>query len=411
MTMASALEGLRVIDLTVWFQGPVAAQHLADFGAEVIKVERPKGGDQGRGVRSIKALPVGDWNQYFLVINRNKKSMALDLKTEAGRRIMCRLVEQSDVFLSNLGAENLAEWGLTWEKLHAINPKLIYATTTGYGPFATTSKPSFDMTVQALTGIMSRLGEPGQPPIYLGMGSGDAYGGLMAALAILLALWRRNTTGVGQHIDASLYGAQLFLAAPTLQAWLATRDPRWSAQQSRTAARNPTWNTYRAKDQWLFLCVPNRDDAFAKLCATLVDGHVATSETLASDGRFATPAARREHARDLVATLEATIAGRTAAEWMARWRAADIAASPIATLADLAKDPQAWANDYLLETHCEEVQRTVTIRGLPVGLSKTPGTVRTLGPELGQDTEMILFETLGYDWDEIGELKAKGAIP
>ncbi|MEO6028298.1 MAG: CoA transferase, partial [Candidatus Binatia bacterium] len=112
--MASALEGLRVIDLTVWFQGPVAAQHLADFGAEVIKVERPKGGDQGRGVRSIKALPVGDWNQYFLVINRNKKSMALDLKTEAGREIMHRLVAQSDVFLSNLGADNLEAWGLTW---------------------------------------------------------------------------------------------------------------------------------------------------------------------------------------------------------------------------------------------------------------------------------------------------------
>src|SRR5262245_15003456 len=251
----SALEGIRVIDLTVWFQGPVAAQHLADFGAEVIKVERPKGGDQGRGVRSIQALPVGDWNQYFLVINRNKKSMAIDLKTEPGREILYKLAEQSDVFLSNLGADNLEAWGLTWEKLHAVNPKLVYATTTGYGPYATTSKPSFDMTVQALTGLMSRLGEPEQPPIYLGMGSGDAYGGLMAAFAILLALWRRNATGVGQRIDASLYGAQLFLAAPTLQAWLATRDARYSAQQSRTAARNPLWNTYQAKDQWMMLCV------------------------------------------------------------------------------------------------------------------------------------------------------------
>ena len=403
--MPSALEGLRVIDLTVWFQGPVAAQHLADFGAEVIKVERPKGGDQGRGVRSIKALPVGDWNQYFLVINRNKKSMALDLKTEAGRAIMYRLAEQSDVFLSNLGADNLAAWGLTWEKLHAINPKLIYATTTGYGPYATISKPAFDMTVQALTGLMSRLGEPGQPPIYLGMGSGDAYGGLMAALAILLALWRRHATGVGQRIDASLYGAQLFLAAPTLQAYLATHDPRYAAQQSRTAARNPLWNTYQAKDQWLFLCVPNRDDAFRTLCGTLDDARLAT------DARFASPALRREHGRELIALLDGVIAGRTASDWMARWTPLGIAASPVATLADLAADPQAWENAYLLETHCEEVNRTVTVRGLPVTLSKTPGTVRSLGPELGQDTEMILFEMLGYSWDEIGELKAKGAIP
>jgi len=406
--MASALEGIRVIDLTVWFQGPVAAQHLGDFGAEVIKVERPKGGDQGRGVRSIKALPVGDWNQYFLVINRNKKSMAIDLKTEPGREILYKLAEQSDVFLSNLGAENLEAWGLTWERLHAVNPKLIYATTTGYGPYATTSKPSFDMTVQALTGLMSRLGEPEQPPIYLGMGSGDAYGGLMAAFAILLALWRRNATGVGQRIDASLYGAQLFLAAPTLQAWLATRDPRYSAQQSRTAARNPLWNTYEAKDQWLVLCVPNRDDAFRALAGSL------DAPDVASDARFATSAGRREYARDLIALLDAAIAKRTASEWMARWTplaARGIAASPVATLADLAEDAGAWANEYFMETHCEEVNRRVTIRGMPVTLGKTPGTVRSLGPELGQDTEMILFEMLGYDWDQIGELKAKGAIP
>jgi crotonobetainyl-CoA:carnitine CoA-transferase CaiB-like acyl-CoA transferase len=412
--MASALEGLRVVDLTVWFQGPVAAQHLADFGAEVIKVERPKGGDQGRGVRSIKALPVGDWNQYFLVINRNKKSMALDLKTEAGREIMYRLVERSDVFLSNLGAENLDAWQLTWEKLAAINPKLIYATTTGYGPYATTVKPSFDMTVQALTGLMSRLGEPEQPPIYLGMGSGDAYGGLMAAFAILLALWHRNTTGVGQRIDASLYGAQLFLAAPTLQAWLATRDPRFSAQQSRRAARNPLWNTYRAKDQWLVLCVPNRDDAFAALARTLADAPAGTGARVATDARFTTAAGRREHARDLIALLDAALAMRTAGEWMERWAplaANGVAASPVATLADVAKDAGAWSNAYLADAHCEEVNRTVTVRGMPIGLRKTPGTIRSLGPELGQDTEMILFEMLGYDWDEIGALKAKGAIP
>ncbi len=419
--MASALEGLRVIDLTVWFQGPVAAQHLADFGAEVIKVERPKGGDQGRGVRSIKALPVGDWNQYFLVINRNKKSMALDLKTAAGREIMYRLVERSDVFLSNLGAENLEAWQLTWEKLSAINSKLIYATTTGYGPYATTVKPSFDMTVQALTGLMSRLGEPNEPPIYLGMGSGDAYGGLMAAFGILVALWNRNATGQGQRLDASLYGAQLFLAAPTLQAWLATRDPVHSAQQSRSAARNPLWNTYRAKDQWMMLCVPNRDDAFVALAATL-DTPQATGtrrdaggdRTIGGDPRFATPAGRREHARELVARLDAVIAEHSAEEWMARWAPlADrhVAASPVATLADLARDAGAWANDYLMETHCEEVHRTVTVRGMPVGLAKTPGTIRSLGPELGQDTEMILFEMLGYDWDEIGVLKEQGAIP
>lgn len=402
--MVAALEGIRVIDLTVWFQGPVAAQHLADFGAEVIKVERPQGGDQGRGVRSIKALPVGDWNQYFLVINRNKKSMALDLKKPASRDIMYRLVEKSDVFLSNMGVELLESWQLGYEQLRAINPRLVYATNTGYGRFGAVNKPSFDMTVQAITGIMARLGEPGQPPIYLGMGSGDAYGGLMSALGIMLALYHRNRTGKGQMIDASLYGAQLFLAAPTLQAYLATGGAAYSEQQPRTAAENPLWNRYRAKDKWIFLCVPNTDESWSRLCGSLED------PGLASESRFASVEKRRRHAKALVARLDRAIKRRTAAQWMESWRPLDIVASPINNLADLAEDPQAWANEYFVETYCEEVQRQVKVRGLPIGLSKTPGSVRTLGPELGQHTEFILTEMLGYSWEQVEELKAQGAI-
>ncbi|MBM4334847.1 MAG: CoA transferase [Deltaproteobacteria bacterium] len=403
--MAGALDGIRVVDLTVWFQGPVAAQHLADFGAEVIKVERPQGGDQGRGVRSIKALPVGDWNQYFLVINRNKKGLALDLKKPEAREILYRLVEKSDVFLTNLGAENLERWELSYEKLRSINPRLIYATNSGYGPFGGIDKPSFDMTVQALTGLMARLGEPGAPPIYLGMGSGDSIGGLLAALGILLALRHRRRTGRGQRIDASLYGAQLFLAAPSLAAFLATRSPRHSRQVSRKDVRNPLWNRYPTRDGWIFLCMPEGDTSWRRVREALDDPQ------LASDPRFESPALRREHAIALVESLDASLSRRTSAEWMERFRPLGIVASPIGNLRDAATDPQAWANDYFVETFCEEVQRKVQVRGLPVGLSKSPGSVRTLGPELGQDTELILTETLGYDWDEVEAFKAKGAIP
>jgi crotonobetainyl-CoA:carnitine CoA-transferase CaiB-like acyl-CoA transferase len=398
--MRAALEGIRVIDLTVWFQGPVAAQHLADFGAEVIHVERPKGGDQGRGVRSIKALPVGDWNQYFLVINRNKKSLAVDLKQSKGREILYRLAAQSDVFL-----ENLAAWGLTYDELRAVNPRLIYAITSGYGRWATTSKPAFDMTVQALTGLMSRLGEPGEPPIYLGMGSGDAYGGLLGALGILVALQQRRRTGKGQIVDASLYGAQLLLAAPTLQAYLATGDARYSRQRSRRAPDNPLWNTYPAEDRWLFLCVPNEDASFARLRRALGD------PPLARDARFESVQKRREHGSALVDALDAVFRARKADDWTARLRAEGLASSPIGTLRDLAEDPQAWANDYLCETFCEEVKRQVNVRGLPIGLSKTPGRIESLGPELGQDTELLLADLLGYSWDEIGELKTGKVIP
>jgi crotonobetainyl-CoA:carnitine CoA-transferase CaiB-like acyl-CoA transferase len=399
-----ALEGVRVIDLTVWFQGPVAAQHLADFGAEVIHVERPQGGDMGRGVRTIKALPIGDWNQYFLVINRNKKSMALNLGLPSGREVMLRLVAESDVFLSNLSDDNLAKWGLTYEELREINPRLVYAMASGYGPFGTITKPSFDMTVQALTGLMTRLGEPGQPPIYLGMGSGDAMGGLMAALGVLMALHQRDRSGRGQKIDASLYGAQLFMAAPTLQGYLATGSERFSRQQSRKAPANPLRNTYPASDRWLILAMPNDDESWSRLRDSLDD------ESIASDQRFATAEGRRENATALVEALDIALAGRTASEWMERWRGAGVAASIVHNLAELADDPQAWENGYLAETYCEEVRRDVVVRGLPVGLSRTPGSVRGLGPELGQHTEEILVETLGYTWKQVGELKEQGAI-
>ena len=438
----NALSGIRVIDLTMWFQGPVAGQHLADFGAEVIHVERPQGGDLGRGVRSIKAVPVGDWNQYFLIINRNKKSLALDLNTDQGREVMYKLVAEADVFLTNLTSENLEKWQVTYDHLREINPRLVYAMCSGFGPFTKSTRPSFDLTVQALTGIMTRLGEPSQPPIYLGMGSGDAMGGLMAAYGIMVALHARRKTGRGQFLDASLYGAQLFLAAPTLQPYLATRDETYSKQQSRRNAPNPLSNTYPTRrdapqerlevgegddagseddasrrnapagrlyddgggDKWLFVCMPNNQDAWAKLTTALY------TPELAADPRFATPEGRAEHNAALIAALDTVFAKQTAAEWIYRFTAAGVVAAPINNLAEVAEDPQAWANNYFTKTHCDEVNRQVTVRGLPISLSKTPGSVRTLGPELGQHTEEILTETLGYTWDQVGELKEAGAI-
>lgn len=401
--MAKALAGLRVLDFTVWFQGPVAAQYLADFGAEVIKVENPKGGDQARGVRSIKALEIADWNQYFLVINRNKKSIAIDAKKPEGLEIFYRLVEKSDVFLSNMMPGFLDKVGLSYDKLKAINPKLIYATNTGYGRFGGTVKPSFDMTVQALTGVMARLGEPGQPPIYLGMGSGDAYGGIMSAFAILMAVYHRNRTGEGQAIDASLYGAQLYLAAPQLQAFLAG-DKEQALQQSRKQVENPLWNIYPSNDKWLYLCEPNNDERFALLCGAL-------GQNLGADERFATLEQRSSNNEALIGVLDELFAERSHGDWMTAFEKAGLVASPINNLADVIKDEQAWQNNYFQKSYCEEVKRDVEVRGLPVTLSKTPGEIETLGPQLGQDTEILMMDLLQYEWDEIEAKKAAGAIP
>ncbi|MCP5056414.1 MAG: CoA transferase [bacterium] len=403
--MKQALEGIRVLDLSQWLQGPVCAQYLADFGAEVIHVERPKGGDGARGVRSIKALAIGDWNQYFLVINRNKKSLAVDLKKPEGQELFYELVRKSDVFLSNFQRQNLDAWGLTWEKLRDINPRLIFATNSGYGHAREINRPSYDINVQALTGLMTRQGEPGEPPIYLGMGSGDTYGGLMSALGIMLALHERRRTGRGQFLDASLYGAQLFMAAPTLQPFLASANSLYSEQQARSQAGNPLWNRYQVKDKWVFLCLEDTDENWAALCESF------ERPELASDVRFDSAAKRTEHNAELVAVLDSILQEQDSEEWIGRCRSSGIPAAPIQNLKDVSGDAQAWENDYLLKVHCGEVNREVDVRGLPITLSKTPGRVESLGPELGQDTELILMDLLEMEWDRISELKEQGVIP
>jgi crotonobetainyl-CoA:carnitine CoA-transferase CaiB-like acyl-CoA transferase len=226
----------------------------------------------------------------------------------------------------------------------------------------------------------------------------------MCALGVMLALHHRRLTGRGQLINASLYGAQLFLAAPTLQAYLATGDDSYAKQQSRHDARNPFWNTYAASDGWLFVCLTNTDENWSKLCRSLDD------DALARDARFGGAEKRAQNNRTLVAELDERIGKRGSSEWVERWRTADILCASIDNLADLAQDKQAWENDYFVKTYCDEVQREVSVRGLPIGLSKTPGTVRTLGPELGQHTEELLVDTLGYSWEDIGALKEQGAI-
>jgi crotonobetainyl-CoA:carnitine CoA-transferase CaiB-like acyl-CoA transferase len=314
-------------------------------------------------------------------------------------------VEKSDVMLSNLTPAQADAMGLSYEKISSLNPKLIYATNTGYGRFGERNKPSFDMTVQALTGIMARLGEPGEPPIYLGMGSGDAYGGMMSALGITLALYQRKRTGRGQYLDASLYGAQLYLAAPYLQGYLATGSDRFSKQHSRRQVENPLWNLYPSADKWIYLCEENLDERFALVCDAL------GASALAGDERFATSGSRRSNSEALVAAIEECTRGRGSAAWAEIFADKGITASPINTLADVVKDEQAWANDYFMKAYCEEVKRDVEVRGMPVRLSKTPGQVDCLGPELGQNTELLMMDLLEYSWDEIEAFKAKGAIP
>jgi len=195
------------------------------------------------------------------------------------------------------------------------------------------------------------------------------------------------------------------MGAPTLQPFLASHNPFYAKQQSRRNARNPLWNRYHAQDKWLFLCAENTDASWSKLGETL------DAPDVAGDERFASAESRAENHVALVEALGSAIAKQPAQEWLDRWQRAGLVASPIQNLKELSRDPQAWENDYLMKTHCAEVDREVEIRGLPITLSKTPGRVESLGPELGQDTEILLMEVLEMEWDRIEELKAAGVIP
>jgi crotonobetainyl-CoA:carnitine CoA-transferase CaiB-like acyl-CoA transferase len=194
------------------------------------------------------------------------------------------------------------------------------------------------------------------------------------------------------------------MAAPTLQPYLATVSEAYSRQQSRTAVRNAMWNTYRTKDGWVIVCARDEGDAWERFTAALGDS------ALAADKRFATAEKRCANSAALVAALDGAISSHAAGDLVERWHDRGIACGRIGNLADLGDDPQAWENDYLMTAHCDEVDREVIIRGMPVTMSKTPGAVQSLGPQLGQDTEIVLTETLGYSWDEVGDLKTAGAI-
>ncbi|HMV70860.1 MAG TPA: CoA transferase, partial [Pseudomonadales bacterium] len=225
------------------------------------------------------------------------------------------------------------------------------------------------------------------PPIYLGMGSGDAYGGIMSAFAIATALYQRNRSGHGQCIDASLYGAQLYLAAPQLQSYLAGNEDR-ALQHSRREAPNPLWNLYPARGKWVYVCERNEDARFALLAEARAQNNSALVDALDA------LAATLDHEALLAAFAERGLIG-----------------AQVNTLADVIRDEQAWDNDYLMKAWCEEVRREVDVRGLPVALSKTPGQIDSLGPQLGQDTELLMMDLLEYSWDEIEAFKAAGAIP
>jgi crotonobetainyl-CoA:carnitine CoA-transferase CaiB-like acyl-CoA transferase len=403
--MTMPLDGIRVIDWTIWQQGPVSAVMLGDLGADVIKVEERVGGDPGRGVLRAQGIDLSDRpNFYFEANNRNKRSLTVDLKKPEGVEIIRRLADGADVFVQNFRQGVAARLGLDAKTLRARNPRLVYGSATGYGPLGPDSgDPSFDYLGLARSGIMLSAGEPDDEPLAIAGGIADQMGAVMLAYGILAALLAREKTGRGQEVDASHLGSMAWLQGLGLSARLMLG--RALPRTPRKYATNPLWNHYKCADgEWIALAMLQADRYWPSFCRAL---DVPDAE---NDPRFKTMLDRMMNAGDCVALLDATFATRPRAEWLERLRrGGDFIFSVVNSVDQLPDDTQVQANQYVT-TYEHPSFGPTQVMGMPVGLSETPGTLRLPAPEFGQHTEEILTGLLGYSWEDVGRLREAEVI-
>jgi crotonobetainyl-CoA:carnitine CoA-transferase CaiB-like acyl-CoA transferase len=375
----SALAGLRVLELTQVMAGPFCGQVLGDMGADVIKVEPPEG-DSTREALGAMA---------FLAVNRNKRSLALDLKSPAHQAVLRRLARDADVVLENYRPGVAARLGAGWETLSEVNPRLIYASVSGFGqtgPYA--QRPGYDLIAQGLSGVMSVTGEPGGDPVKCGIPISDLSAGLFCAVAILSAVIARERTGRGQWIDTSLFEGALALSVwETAELWGTGQVPQALGSAHRLTA---PYQALRTADGHLTVG-GNNQRLWQRLC-----GAIGRPE-LADDPRFATNEDRMARRPELVAELEAALAARGTEEWVSVLIEAGVPCGPIHDYRQVFEDPHTRARE--MEARIGDV-RTL---GIPVKMSGTPGAIRRAAPEIGQHTAEVLREA-GFTDAEIEAL-------
>jgi crotonobetainyl-CoA:carnitine CoA-transferase CaiB-like acyl-CoA transferase len=395
--MPGALHGIKVVELAQIMAGPTCGLMLADMGADVIKVEKLPGGDDTRGYRepAVDGEPVA-----FMILNRNKRSLAVDLKAPGGVEIVRRLIAGADVVIENFRKGTLDRLGLGYDVLAADNPRLIYGAVSGYGrtgPYA--DKGGFDLIAQGFAGIMSVTGQPGGPPAKSGTSVADINAGLLAALGIVSALVARATTGRGQLVETSLMEAavqQTYWQSATFFATGVNPGPTGSAH-----LLTAPYQAFETRDGWINVGGANQAnwERIAKVIGR---------PELATDPRFRANADRMRNIAELAALIGERLRERPSAEWIAAFEAAGVPAGPVNRIGDMLADPQVAAREMVIEVDHPRAGRTRAL-GMPIKFSETRGELTRPAPLLGQHSREVL-EALGYAAAEIEALARGGAV-
>jgi len=391
------LDGVRVLELAQIMAGPTTGMMLADLGADVIKVEKLPGGDDSRGYREPR---VGGVSAPFMVLNRNKRGIALDLKHPKGKAVLLRLVESADVLTENYRRGTLEKLGLGYDVLSKVNPALIYCAVSGYGrsgPMA--DRGGFDLIAQGFSGLMSITGEPGRPPVKPGNSVADINAGILAALGVLAAYVQRLKTGRGQVVETSLMEAALQQTYWHAAIYFATgRSPGPLGSSHVLAA---PYQAFRTADGYVNIGGANQSN-WERICDVL--GHAEWK----TDPRFATNDGRMANLTALVDEMESVLSTRPSREWIAAFDAAGVPAGPVHSIGEALEHPQVAAREMVVELEHPRAGRTRAL-GFPIALSETPARVTRPAPTLGQHTREVLADA-GYSDAEIDALIAEGVV-
>lgn len=392
------LQNLKILDLTRVLAGPFCTMILSDLGAEVVKVEVPGTGDDARSFGPFK----NGQSLYFLSINREKKSISLNLKSEKGKQIFLNLIKEFDVVVENFRPGTMEKLGLGYEDLKQHNPKIIYAASSGYGHTGPSStKASYDILAQAMGGIMSITGWPNTPPTRVGMSLGDITASLYLAIGILAALQYRNNTGLGQKVDIAMLDCQVSILENAI-----TRYQVDGTLPEPLGNRHPTiapFQAFKASDCYFVIGCGN-DSLWKKLCCA-IERH-----DLLERQEFATNALRTQHLSELISELDKTICTKTANEWVKIIDAAGIPCGPINTIDKVMSDSQVLARNMVVEVDDKKVGK-IKIAGNPIKMSTLVDKVDRLpAPEIGEHNVEVLSSLLGLSVKEIEQLKTDGVL-